>query len=333
MSIDRFKYLFHQFVNKTATAEESTEFLAMMKGNDYNKAAQVLLDEFWNESISSRVMSEDKAERIFNQIMLSSQQSERKRILPNRSWFTAAALVLLVGASIFFYKKSPTSEKIIAVVNQPAKQDKPNRRFINLPDGSYVILNENSSIELSNFGSKGNREVILHGEAYFDVVHDSSRPFIVTTGKIRTTVLGTAFNINSNTKERIVVVTVTRGKVQVGDKTRAFSIIDPDEQVVFNSDLDNHVKKLVKAEEFVEWTNEDIYFDDVNIKDVAGQLQKRFNISIVFTNELIKNCRFSATFLKTQTLEQILKVIGEFNNIKYQFKDKNTVLLEGPGCN
>lgn len=78
--------------------------------------------------------------------------------------------------------------------------------------------------------------------------------------------------------------------------------------------------------------HEDIYFDDVSIKDVAKQLQERFGVSIVFSNEQIKSCKFSATFLKSQSLPQILNVIGEFNQIKYQFKDTKTVILDGSGC-
>src|SRR5690606_11960734 len=125
----------------------------------------------------------------------------------------------------------------------------------------------------------------------------------------------------------------TRGKVKVGDDTHTFNVIDPDEQVVFQEDFSQPVKKAINAGKAVAWKNEDIYFDEVNIQDVAKQLQERFRISIVFVNEMIKNCRFSATFLKSQSLEQILKIIGEFNHIEYEFIDKNTVLLDGKGCN
>lgn len=194
-------------------------------------------------------------------------------------------------------------------------------------------MNENSRLEFGGFNANGKREVYLEGEAYFDIKHDASRPFIVHTGKLQTTVLGTAFNIKTNPGTEIITVTVTRGKVKVGDDKSTYNVLLPNEQMVVDQNMSSHIKKPVKAETVIAWKNEDIYFDDVNIKDVANQLEERFNISIVFSNEIIKNCRFSATFLKTQSLEQILNVIGEFNHIKYQLKDKNTVLLDGAGCN
>ncbi|MFA6944532.1 MAG: FecR domain-containing protein [Pedobacter sp.] len=337
MSIHRFKYLFHQFVNKIATSEETEEFLSMMKRDQYNDELKELLDEFWNEPSSITPMAEERAEKIFNQIMASSQVSEPE-IYDKRKpyWYQAVAAVFVIGLSVWFYSsKIPESTVSIAhsIPNKTEKPDKPGRRFINLPDGSSVILNENSKIELSkNFNNNGKREVYLIGEAYFDITHDAAHPFIVHTGKIFTTVLGTAFNIKASTGNKTVTVTVTRGKVKVGDNKKNYNIILPNEQVVFDQNLASHVKKFVKAETVIEWTNEDIYFDDVSIKDAVNQLQDRFNISIIFSNEQIKTCKFSATFLKSQSLEQILNVIAEFNQIKYQFKDNKTVILDGSGC-
>lgn len=338
MSIHRFKYLFQQFVNKTASSEEINEFLSMMKRDDYNKEVQDLLDEFWNEPSSITAMSQDNAERIFNRIMAnSSDEKPVRQLVTKASWYKAVAAVLIIGLSIFLFKVNAPipeakSEKVNNIVS--VKSDKPGRRFINLPDGSSVILNENSKIELSkNFNSDGKREVYLYGEAYFDIVHDASHPFIVHTGKIKTTVLGTAFNIKANPGSKLVTVTVTRGKVKVGDnEDNTYNVIVPDEQVVFDQVLSNHVKKPIKAVSVIEWTNEDLYFDDVSMKDVANQLQDRFDVKIIFSNEQIKDCKFSATFLKTQSLEQILNIIGEFNQINYQFKGIKTVVLDGSGC-
>lgn len=241
--------------------------------------------------------------------------------------------MITISFTTLLYRSGIKTAPKLAKEAKVIKGAKPDRRFINLPDGSTVALNENSSIEVGkHFIVNGKREVYLTGEAYFDIVHDFSRPFIVHTGKIQTTVLGTAFNINASSKTGTVIVTVTRGKVKVGDKSRTFNVIDPYEQMVFNRNLTRHFKKPIDVGPVVAWKNEDIYFDDVTISNVAGQLKERFNVSIIFSNELIRDCRFSATFLKTQSLEQILNVIAEFNQIKYHYKDKNTIVLDGHGC-
>lgn len=337
MSIHRFRYLFQQFIKKTASSDEIEEFLAMMKREDFDDEVKILLDEFWNQIASDAPIPEEKAERIFNSIMASSREKESFLLLKSKSfWYRSAAAIFIIGLSAMFYlSRSGISEsQQVKVISEKSKIiEKPTRRFINLPDGSSVILNENSQIEIAeNFNSDAKREVYLMGEAYFDINHDSERPFIVHTGKLKTTVLGTAFNIKSSAGAKTVTVTVTRGKVEVGDENQTFNVITPNEQIVFNEEHNNVVKTPVKAESYIKWTNEDIYFDDVSIKDVAKQLQERFGVSIVFSNEQIKTCKFSATFLKSQSLPQILNIIAEFNQIKYQFRDNKVVVLDGSGC-
>jgi len=337
MSIHRFRYLFQQYIKKMASSDEIEEFLTMMKREDYDEEVQILLDEFWNQVASDAPIAEEKAERIFNSIMASSREKELFLSIKSKSfWYRSAAAIFIIGLSALFYlsRSGITESQEVKLISEKSKTiDKPARRFINLPDGSSVILNENSNLKISDsFGTNNKREVYLQGEAYFDITHNPTKPFIVHTGKIITTVLGTAFNIKMSSVDKKVIITVTRGKVKVGDNEKTYNVIVPDEQVVFYESISQHVKKPVKAEKFIEWTNGDIYFDDVSIKDVAKQLQDRFDVSIVFSNEQIKSCKFSATFLKSQSLKQILHIIGEFNQIKYQFKDERTVILSGLGC-
>ncbi len=338
MSIHRFRYLFQQFVNKTATVEETNEFLSMMNRDHYDDEIKGLLDEFWDEPSSFSLMEDGKADRIFKRI-ISADHSKKpvKSLWLNSSWTrVAAAVLVLAGLALVFYKQpDPKIKTTVASLNAPGKSGSeiPSRRFINLPDGSSVILNGNSKLEFSGFNKNGNREVILTGEAFFDIVHDKAHPFIVYTGKLRTTVLGTKFNIKASPGNQTVVVTVKKGKVKVGDSKSTYNVIDPDQQIIFNAEQVTYIKKAVKSQLVTAWLNGDMYFDDVSMKDVANQLQERFKVSILFANEDIKNCKFSATFLTTQSLEQILNVIGEFNQVKYRYRDDRTVVLDGSGCN
>src|SRR5690606_15963051 len=181
-----------------------------------------------------------------------------------------------------------------------------------------------------HFNINGKREVYLIGEAYFNVAHDTAHPFIVHTGKLQTTVLGTAFNINQ--RDKTVTVTVSRGKVKVTDDEQTLNILDPNEQVIFDEADALHTKKVVDAKTVIAWKNSDIFFDNVNLHGVTMELEERFGVSFIFSNDAIRNCRFTATFLRDQTLEQILNVIAEFHHLHYEFKNNATIFLEGSGC-
>ena len=88
-------------------------------------------------------------------------------------------------------------------------------KYILLPDSTQVWLNAGSTLDYPEHFDETTREVTLTGEAYFDVKHAAEHPFIIHTGQIQTTVLGTAFNINAYTDRSNIQVSVSRGKVKV----------------------------------------------------------------------------------------------------------------------
>jgi len=206
------------------------------------------------------------------------------------------------------------------------------KKQIVLADGSTIWINSSSQIKyLSGFKSKL-REVYLAGEAYFDIKHDVSRPFIIHTGKVVTTVLGTAFNIKEDKHSHTVVVTVTRGKVSVANGSQPLGTITPNQQITFNTVTDKHVQHGIDAGKVIAWQENYIHFNDVTFAEAAAQLQQRFKVKITFANERIKNCQFTGAALKQEKLDNILKVICAFNKAAYQTKADGTIVIDGPGC-
>jgi len=201
-----------------------------------------------------------------------------------------------------------------------------------LSDRSKIWLNSASELKYPKVFTGKKREVYLSGEAYFDIQHDSAKPFVIHTGKVITTVLGTAFNIKEDSRLHTVVVTVTRGKVSVADGKQSLGIITPNQQISFNTVNRQHFQKNVDAKQVIAWQESDIHFDDITFADAVAQLQQRFKVKIIFANEKVKNCRFTGTALKAEKLEDILKVICTFNNATFQTQASGSIIIDGPGC-
>src|SRR5690606_2603405 len=108
----------------------------------------------------------------------------------------------LLGAVVFYFSLKP-GEPTTTVHAEfgNSKVTKLAHQLLLLPDGSTVLLNNNSSLDFPQQFTGDTREVILKGEAYFDIKPDASRPFIIHTGKVKTRVLGTAFNIRAYPEE------------------------------------------------------------------------------------------------------------------------------------
>jgi transmembrane sensor len=255
-----------------------------------------------------------------------------KKVVPMRPrrvlWRTIAALAAMLLLALGIYLEQSRQPELISLnvsLNQKSQ--------VVLADGSKVWVNSRSTLKYPKEFDGKTREVYLSGEAFFDIQHDPAKPFIIHTGNIVTTVLGTAFNIKEDKGTHTVVVTVTRGKVSVSNGSHLLGVITPNQQISVNTL--NHVptRQNVDAGEAVAWQQNAISFNDITFADAAVQLQQRFKVKISFVNDKVKNCRFTVSALKEEKLDQILKVMCNFNNATYQTKADGSIVIDGPGCN
>jgi ferric-dicitrate binding protein FerR (iron transport regulator) len=255
------------------------------------------------------------------------QVAERK--LPIWSAYAAAVLVLLVSAFLFLRNNEKIEQEPVYVKNEK-KANKPNN-FVQLPDGSTVILTAGSKIDYpDSFDNKKKREVYLSGEGYFDIQRNPAKPFIVHAGKLSTTVLGTAFNIKALPGDESITVTVTRGKVKVSDQNKTLGTLIPDQQITYSTVKQEAVQQKVNAEKTVEWKREDLLFDDVTISNASRLIEERFGVKILINGERLKTQRFTTTFGKDENLESVLKSITEFNDARYELDTEKKEVIISP---
>lgn len=252
----------------------------------------------------------------------------------NYTWIGYAAAFLIILAAGFFLNKparQSTAPQLSQIKTTPAAAKKDTHKWIKLPDGSSVQLNNDSHLDYpESFAGNNTREVTLTGEAYFDVKHDQKHPFIIHTGKIRTTVLGTAFNISAYKASSGVVVTVTRGKVMVQDGKKTLAILIPNQQFAWNNNS-QAVKADVNAEKITAWKNTDIIMDDITLADAAQIITERYGMKVRFSNDKVKNCRFTAAFLNSNEIGQVLHVLSDITGASLTLKN-NSITIDGPGC-
>lgn len=243
----------------------------------------------------------------------------------------AAAAVLLIGVLLYLYSpyfgKQSGSAQLIAL-KVPAHQ----QRQLTLADGSTIWINAGSKVSYPKQFDGKTREVYLSGEAYFDIKQDPSKPFIIHTGKVLTTVLGTAFNIKEDPGSDRITVTVTQGKVSVANGKELLGIVTPNQQISFNTRNNTYALANVNAQKAIEWQKKDLYFDDISFADAVAILEQRFKVKISFENKKISTCRFTGRALTGEDLDQILKVICSFNNASYQTQADGGILIKGEGC-
>lgn len=250
-----------------------------------------------------------------------------------RPWrWVAAASILLTLIGLGYYFSLPNAQPQVAATSAaPATPSVNYTRYLTLPDGSTVVLHSGSKLEYPEAFTGDTREVVLSGEAYFDISHNPGKPFIIHTGKVKTTVLGTAFNIKADGKQ--VVVSVTRGKVRVENGSKVLAVLTPNEQVEFNLPEEKSKHQKVNANDIVtDWTKEDMVFNGISFEEIAGILSKRYGVNVQINNESLRHCKVRASFSGTEKLEQVASVVCGIKNGEYEQLKDGTIVLNGEGC-
>jgi ferric-dicitrate binding protein FerR (iron transport regulator) len=218
-----------------------------------------------------------------------------------------------------------------------------------LPDGSTVFLNAGSSIFYDKHFNGTLREVTLLGEAFFDVVKNPDRPFIVHAGGINIRVLGTSFNVRSYPDEKIFETTLIHGLVQISKandaKHRTF-FLHPNQKFMasyFDSstdededendateratsldsksfaikNLDSTLKEADRLE--TAWVYNRLEFRGDDFEALAKKLERWYNISIHFEDEAVKELQFNGS-LEKETMQQAFAALQIAVPFKYTIK-------------
>jgi len=338
----RLNELWKAYLSNELSPEDYIELMRYIKNKEHDNVLRQKIDDMLHSGDMEMNLPVERAQQLLLKIQLSEKQTSHLISLahpPKKKWWLIAAstvLVLLVAAGWFFIHERATSpeKKIIAKTDvqkatQPVRGKSSGKKFIRLPDGSFVILNEGSNLDYPEVFKGNKREVTLTGEAYFDVKHISSKPFIVHTGKLNTTVLGTAFNISAYPEKQKVIVTVTRGKVKVGYKQKTFGIVVPNQQLSVSTDNYAFSESDVNAASVVAWKQEFFIMSDITMEDAALLIDEKYHVKISFSNEKLKKYKITATFLNSESLEHVLTVACGIVNATFVQQPNDQVIING----
>lgn len=308
----------------------SEQLIKRYLDGDCSQEERLMVDGWFNEQINSGNFKVDHSQMqvVEEQIWLSiTERRPAKVVVMKRSkatlrfLYVAAASVLIAILFTVFYQ----SRENQPVINQMVQYTAPANvnKLIQLPDGSTVILDRGSRITvLKSFVGSKTREVTLQGKAYFDIRHLSKQPFIVHSGSLKTTVLGTAFDIDARKGNNQITVQVIRGKVNVSTDQENLGDLVPNRKLTYDARLKKSVLTIVNAHQEMKWTSNDIQMNDITFEAICGELQKRFGTTLEIADDELRNKKFTISLLADDSLEVFLNTICDFNGATYHFDKK-----------
>ncbi|MBE9602223.1 FecR family protein [Pedobacter sp. MC2016-24] len=195
-----------------------------------------------------------------------------------------------------------------------------------LPDGSHVWMNADSKMIFPAKFSGQTREVLLEGEAYFEVAKDKAHPFIVKNHTQRIEVLGTHFNLNSYADEIGIKTTLLEGSVKVSLSSGKEVLLKPGEEAL-NATGDIRVEKA-DTEEAVAWKNGNIVFRAKTLRDIMRQLSRWYDVTIVYAPDAPVNETFSAAVSRTRNISSVLERMQATGSVKFKIDGKKITVTK-----
>lgn len=277
---------------------------------------------------------------------------EKTDLLPGRPqrrlwfrWAAAAALVIAGGLALLKYQETTVKPQIAGNFSERSDnwQVIANRatdvRPVSLSDGSMVWLEPGSELRYPAAFESEKREVILSGEAFFEVSKNARQPFYVKTPNLITRVVGTSFLVRTLEENKGTIVQVRTGKVLVykaesGDGTAEPVTVQANQQLRVSGDSGPLVTEPVSQPSELSGRLDEHHFEftDVPVPVVLNALSAAYGLSVSYNEADFRNCRIT-TALTDEPLIEKLNILAETIGAGTRAElAGNKIRLTGAGC-
>ena len=263
-------------------------------------------------------------QKTFQKIHEEERRNKRHRMMTIVA--TAASILLMVGVGIGIFANidRESNRQFSALswtgeteVMQSLKVPVGERSTIILSDGTKVVANSRTELIYPKNFKGDTREVTVHGEAYFEVAHDTEHPFIVKTDKFNVKVLGTRFNI-SNYDVSTSNVVLVQGAVELKTQNADVVRMRPTDKVDISNGMFKS-KTQVNPEDYISWMDGFINLHGETIKQIAKRLEHHYGVEIIC--DAGGNTPLYGKLSLQGSLDNVLTVINTMANVKTIKKD------------
>jgi transmembrane sensor len=278
--------------------------------------------------------------------LLTKKKSKTKIVL----WGVSSIFALMIaffGIKNFVDNSKKQSESVQNNLSEISTHNGSKTNVV-LPDGTMVKLNAGSKLTYDKEYGNTIREVNLTGEAFFDVVKNKEKPFIIHTKKIDIKVLGTTFNVKSYPDEK-TETSLVRGSIEVTFKNKLSEkvILKPNEKLIVTDDelslkpaktkslrqafapivAISHLNYTKEDSTIIEtaWMQNKLIFRDETFKQLALRMERWYNVSIHFGNSEIERLSFTGIF-ENETVQQALDALQLSGKFNYSMKASEIII-------
>lgn len=314
----RIQILFKRYQEGIATPEEISLVESWFESH-YGQQGKKLSR---NEELAVFADLDTRVEEISNTAVIVKRKDFR--------WMQAAALFFVLLASGLYLKIRHTAKVVLPETYAEIRSLNGVKKEVILKDGTSVFLNSGSSVFVSSKYGESRREVRLTGEAFFKVKHDASKPFVIHSGKLQTTVLGTSFNIKAYPEDDRVKVTVATGKVKVeadqrsGKRDLYAKGLTHNQALVYSKLKDSHSIQIVNSDSTSAWRTNHLIFEDASQQEIVNTLARWYNLDIQLKTSADAK-KYTLSFYNERP-DKVLNILSALTGTTYVMNGRKVII-------
>lgn len=307
------KYIVKKLMHDTLTEEERIGLQASLRVTDQ------MFSQWDNAPDAVRTDHPDES-AIWRNICKGSWQSvSTQMIVFYKIYSVAASILLLLGiAGVTGYWILSEKNVLMYVVSSGIR----NMESVSLPDGTKVQMGPGSKLTYPASFEGKTREVVLNGQAFFDVANNPHKPFIVHTGEMHVQALGTAFELFCYDVENVSEVILLHGKIKVNNY-----FVLPNQKLVIDKKNGTVTKWKVDADQYTAWRKQrTLSFENEKLSMIIPRLEQWYGRKIMCQKDLSEKYRFTFK-VRDETLERILFMIEESSPLKHAKMENENYMI------
>lgn len=321
--MSKVKTLWDKYTENTASGKELESLYQSLESTEISE----ILEQAWDASKPSagaELQEADKA--LLNKIKHGLEfKKEAKVVRMQRRAFAVAASIAAIVVFLTFnpFGKTEINEEQ-PVVHSVGIGKKPLK--IELPDESLVWLNVATTLSYEeDFDIR--RNVVLDGEAYFEIQENYELPFTVQFKNLELRVTGTSFNVKAYPNEERSVVSVKAGNVEIFDLVEQ-EILGNNDRVIIDHESGIKLKEDNKFRNSNAWVEGKLVFRDTPLEDVLKSMERYYDIEIITSsNTAILEKPLTATYPANINIQEVMDGLAFLQGIKYEFVEDGVIQL------
>jgi ferric-dicitrate binding protein FerR (iron transport regulator) len=320
-------HIIQQALTGEATFDELDYLEQWINLSEANRQTYDILIKIWIERSTDLKMInfEEMSDKIWERGVSKSAQKQDLGHFSFRAMLKIAAMLVFLASIYFIFSQNePIVPQVMVEKINPSGQ----KSKVMLPDGTSVWLNSESSLKYAESFSDTERLVVLEGEAFFEVMKDENRPFIVQSGRLNTTALGTSFNISAFPEEGVIQVGLISGRIKVNnfnEKTRTDIILEAGSGIEYVKNTDDFNHFTVEQEKIIAWKEGSLVFEGDSFEGVIRKLKRWYGVNIEVQGSPPMDWKLNGTF-KKENLRNVLEHIRFGRDFTYSLNGKQLTL-------